>query len=475
MSQEEELETLTVLYEPDNFHFSRDPTTSLVSGWYRAHPKLPPDSASLHIRIRVSSHTRKLTPFTPPQFLRLNNVFCKIYSIEYLPPIMVNFTLPQNYPATALPLLHLDCSWITPDRRQSIVDQLSTYLGARADGESCLWECFEFLESNLISTLLGLERDEGGVYVYDVEEAIPSRRMREDVLANLVEYDNEERRRRFEETKVGCLICADDEKMGRDCTRLAACEHVTCNECLREALSAHIAEGVTAGVLRCLHCKSVIELHEVKEFATPSQFAVYDGLLLQRSLALMSDVVRCPRPGCSGTCLTEDDFLARCPICQHAFCPQCLHLFHPGRPCSPSPAEPKEGDRTNLKPDEGEEKEEEEERAGFVRYEEEEVPLPSEDVGWMMWKLSHTLDRDKRRELVSKIITARSNLIAEAVVSRKFKEMNLHRCPNCGLFVHVSCVSSPCCLINRNIQDAIKFSVQSARRLLHLENESGMV
>lgn len=66
-----------------------------------------------------------------------------------------------------------------------------------------------------------------------------------------------------------------------------------------------------------------------------------------------------------------------------------------------------------------------------------------EDVGWMTWKLSHTLDIGKRREIISKILSARSNLVAEAVVSRKFKGMNLHRCPNCGLFVYVSCVSSP--------------------------------
>ncbi|KAL5112636.1 E3 ubiquitin-protein ligase RNF14 [Taenia crassiceps] len=140
--------------------------------------------------------------------------------------------------------------------------------------------------------LLGLERDESGVYVYDVEVAIPSRRIRENVLADLVEYDNGEKRRRFEETKVGCQICADDEKLGRDCTRLASCKHVTCNECLREALSTHMAAGVMAGALRCLHCSAVVELNEVKEFATPSQLMAYEGLLLQRSLALMSDAVR---------------------------------------------------------------------------------------------------------------------------------------------------------------------------------------
>ncbi|EUB59114.1 E3 ubiquitin-protein ligase RNF14 [Echinococcus granulosus] len=397
--QEEELETLSLLYEPENFHFSKDPETSLV------------------------------------------------YSVEHLPPIMVSFKLPSDYPTTTIPVLSLECSWIMPDRLQSIIDQLNTYLSAREVGEPCLWECFEFLESNLICTLLGLERDESGVYAYDIEEAVPSRRMREQVLTVMVENDNAERRKHFKEERVGCLICADDEKMGCDCTRITACGHVACNDCLREALAVHIAEGMMAGVLRCLHCKSVIELNEVKEFATPSQFEVYDALLLQRSLALMSDVVRCPRPGCSGTCLAEDDNLARCPICQHVFCPRCMGLFHPGRPCSLRPAEPEAGGGTNVKPEEGKGKggeKKEEKKAGFVRYEEEEVPFPSEDVGWMTWKLSHTLDPGKRRELITNILTTRTNIMAEVLVSRKFKETNLHRCPNCGLFVYTEHSLSAC-------------------------------
>ncbi|VDD78618.1 unnamed protein product, partial [Mesocestoides corti] len=59
MSQLEELETLTVLYETEIFQFSKDTASSLITGWYRAHPKLPENSPTLELKIRDSNQTRK--------------------------------------------------------------------------------------------------------------------------------------------------------------------------------------------------------------------------------------------------------------------------------------------------------------------------------------------------------------------------------------------------------------------------------
>uniref|UniRef100_A0A915EYD9 IBR domain-containing protein n=1 Tax=Echinococcus canadensis TaxID=519352 RepID=A0A915EYD9_9CEST len=316
MSQQEERRSLK---HAVNYHFSRDPENIFMSGY----------SACLHIRTRVSSQTRKLNSSTQPQFFRPSNAFCKVYSVGHIPPIIVRFTLPPDYPTTTIPVLSLECSWIMPDRPQSIVDQLNRYLSVRA------WRAMF-------------------VGVFRVPGIQPHLHM---------SWPGEKRHRFFASyTRVypggdRCLIYTDDEKMGRDCIRLTRMP--TC---------------------------------DVKGFATPSQFKVCNGLLLQRSLALMSDVVRCPRPGCSGTCLAEDDNLARCPICQHAFCPRCMDLFHPDRPCSPRPAEPEVG----------------------------------EGVEWMTWKLGHTLDPGKRKYLIAKLLTIRFWCLASStVVCLKFLESNL--------------------------------------------------
>ena len=273
---EEELENLTVIYEPENFQFTRNATTSQVSGWYRALPKLPQDCRFLQIRIAVRSLTRNLPFFIKPQYVRLENLLCKDFFIEYTPPIMVYFTLPPEYPTGgAVPIISLKCTWLPPERLEAFTEVLTTYLTSRGNEEPCLWDCFDFLETHFFSSLMQLPRNEEGNCLYNIEEAIAVRRVREEMLAMMVGYDYVEQRRRFDESMVECAICADEEKLGRECTRLQACGHVACHECFRMALEAHLADGVVAGVLKCLECPAFVELNEVSEIdvliITPSK------------------------------------------------------------------------------------------------------------------------------------------------------------------------------------------------------------
>ncbi|CDS39992.1 hypothetical protein EmuJ_000755200 [Echinococcus multilocularis] len=107
--------------------------------------------------------------------------------------------------------------------------------------------CGLHLESNLITKLLHLLKD--AIEVYDIETAVPPRRVGEDVLADLVGYDNVGRRRLSKEEKVKCIICADDGKLGKDCPRLVTCGtvqahcEVLCDQCFLVAAS-QISSGV---------------------------------------------------------------------------------------------------------------------------------------------------------------------------------------------------------------------------------------
>ncbi|KAM7539588.1 hypothetical protein Aperf_G00000027440 [Anoplocephala perfoliata] len=443
MAQEEELSSLELFCEPESFHYSKDQKTSLFTGWYRADPKLPLDCPSIHVRLRVSSQTKTLHPFDMPQFVVQKNTFCKYYSIGYLPPVVINFTLPVDYPNDANPIFSLECTWILSDRLQAIEERLMANLATKEKGEPCLWECFDFLEWQLIPELLGLPKEEDGSYLYDLESSIPTRVMREYALEVLVENDAEKKRKQFREGKVECEVCWE-ERLGQECTRLIGCGHVACHECMRAALEAHMAEGIMAGVFRCMHCDGVVDLPEIKEFATAEQFRTYDNFLLQRSLSLMNDVVRCPRSKCDSTCLVDNESLARCPKCHYTFCPQCLRLSHPGQSCPPPPEIPKVKKKPKRKPmknnEEGgdDNEDEEDEEVNFVRYEEKEIPTLGNGLeeSLLVWKLAHEGEKSKRRELIERIISKRLSTTSETIVGRRFKDMNFNRCPNCGLFVN---------------------------------------
>ncbi|KAM7540612.1 hypothetical protein Aperf_G00000027453 [Anoplocephala perfoliata] len=125
----------------------------------------------------------------------------------------------------------------------------------------------------------------------------------------------------------------------------------------------------------------------IKEFATAEQFRTYDNFLLQRSLSLMNDVVRCPRSKCDSTCLVDNESLARCPKCHYTFCPQCLRLSHPGQSCPPPPEIPKVKKKPKRKPmknnEEGgdDNEDEEDEEVNFIRYEEKEIPTLGSGLG----------------------------------------------------------------------------------------------
>uniref|UniRef100_A0A0R3SZ65 RING-type domain-containing protein n=1 Tax=Hymenolepis diminuta TaxID=6216 RepID=A0A0R3SZ65_HYMDI len=253
---------LAIFYEPGTFHYSKNKNTSLYTGWYRANPKLPNGCPCVQVRLRVSSQTKILHPFDKPQFVRVNNAFCKYYTVGHFPPVLVRFTLPAEYPDNSTPIFSLECTWILSDQLEQVVEQLNAYLNTKEKGEPCLWECFDFLEWQLIPELLGLPKNEDGSYLYDIEECVPTRVMREYALTVLVEHDFEEKRRRFRDEKMECPICAED-KLGRECTRLVGCGHLACHECMKAALEAHMDEGIMAGVFRCMHCDDVVDLSEV--------------------------------------------------------------------------------------------------------------------------------------------------------------------------------------------------------------------
>lgn len=73
---------------------------------------------------------------------------------------------------------------------------------------------------------------------------------------------------------------------------------------------------------------------QIKDLVSPELFSKYDSILLNTTLDTMTDIVYCPRRHCQYP-VTRDlnDQMAKCPVCQYAFCVHCMMVYHGVEPC----------------------------------------------------------------------------------------------------------------------------------------------
>lgn len=126
-----------------------------------------------------------------------------------------------------------------------------------------------------------------------------------EVLFNfLVEYSKEREEIEFRRNCHTCEVCFTD-KAGVDFIRLR-CGHFFCKECMRQCYTTHIKEGGIDHV-KCLavKCVGMPSSVQVLELVGKDLFERYDGMLLQRALEGMSDMIYCPRVQCGKPVIVE--------------------------------------------------------------------------------------------------------------------------------------------------------------------------
>jgi len=124
-----------------------------------------------------------------------------------------------------------------------------------------------------------------------------------------------------------CEICMEETKL----IPLGHCHHAFCKNCLSSWFSTS-TNGVTRP--QCPHtgCNMPVSIYDVRAVLGDKEADRVDQLLLQRSLAEMSDFRWCPR--CNnggffeGACNN-----AECSACGHRFCTECQQEAHEGMTC----------------------------------------------------------------------------------------------------------------------------------------------
>ncbi|XP_052279931.1 E3 ubiquitin-protein ligase RNF14-like [Dreissena polymorpha] len=323
--QEDELLALTSIY--DNV-LKVHKEGELNGGELLALPVLPNDFKIKVVKIKKDSEKDGA-----------GQMLTDLHHVKFLPPVLLNFLLPVDYPSNSPPQFTLSCKWLNREQLSKLCSKLDS-LWEESRGSVILFQWNTFLQDELFDHLqLSSPIELAHVVSRKLDCHLDPRAIQEiasqdQLLPVILDYNKQERLNQFEKSSYSCNVCFC-EKSGAHCLMFYDCDHVYCNDCMRNYFSIQIKDGNVKG-LECPHddCESQAHPAQVKKLVPPELFTKYDQLLLQTSLDMMSDITFCPRPTCQCPVLMERDTpLASCPACQFVFCTLCRLVYHGLSPC----------------------------------------------------------------------------------------------------------------------------------------------
>uniref|UniRef100_A0A3P9CFG2 RBR-type E3 ubiquitin transferase n=1 Tax=Maylandia zebra TaxID=106582 RepID=A0A3P9CFG2_9CICH len=271
------------------------------------------------------------------------------YDISFLPPLLLNFGLPEDYPSSSPPSFSLTCSWLTHTQLAALRAHLADLYEATG-GAVVLFSWVQFLREDALRFLnihskLDLPPDERSTLHYnqdqhDAELSEPKNNSEPDVredflnegdtlLSHILIYDAAQKHKVFATTFFDCGVCFMG-RLGSECVKLSPCGHVFCRACLCEFCTVQITEGNVRDVT-CpqADCAGAPTPAQVQSLVGEKLFSRYDRLLLQNTLDSMSDVTYCPRTSCGSAVILEKSSNAvLCSECSFAFCVTCRMTYH---------------------------------------------------------------------------------------------------------------------------------------------------
>lgn len=266
-----------------------------------------------------------------------------LLEVQHLPPIILNFRFPKDYPSKNPPLFTLSCKWLSVFQLSKLCKCLDKMWCEDGGGEVIMFRWLQFLQDETVASL-NMKRpfplrfkkpwqQKNGRRVWD-DRAFQDVASYYTLVNSILEYDQEEKRRVFRNSYFTCTVCFC-ERPGSFCIEFQDCGHVFCVDCMRGYFKVQIEDGAVRA-LNCPteKCESQALPFQVKELVSPELFAKYDRFLLQYSLDGMSDIVYCPRPSCQTAVLLESESsMGVCSSCSFAFCAFCKHTYHGVSPC----------------------------------------------------------------------------------------------------------------------------------------------
>ncbi|KAF0520820.1 RWD-domain-containing protein [Gigaspora margarita] len=240
--------------------------------------------------------------------------------VRYLPPVKIIFAMPSDYPNQKPLEFELECLWMRWDWLKKLERKLLQIWEEKKD--VVLDHFAEFIQNEALDYLqitfpLRLNDDYiGGSMLKTIIHTYNQQAMNQD----------------FVNDHFTCGICLE-EKRGERCFQLRTCQHVFCQECLREYFIMLIREGFILQI-KCPDpgCKSQHKLtvDEVTEIVGVEMGKRYSDLLEKQKLETDPLMTFCPRIICQAPVKKDSNFekLCICTKCTFAFCWFCQRTWH---------------------------------------------------------------------------------------------------------------------------------------------------
>lgn len=279
------------------------------------------------------------------------------FPVDYLPPIQLIATLPQDYPSQSCPSFTLSSCWLSKskldllavklerlweDNRIEILYVWFMFLQEESlkylkinDGYSLREEC----QLNISATnpepvvenesdMLVLEKETLVKKQYELMKSYRCEQAYDKLRQYLLQYSSWKENETFNKAIQECNTCLSN-MLGILCSKLK-CGHVSCNECLKLLCEVKINDGSKSIECAQTGCEAELPVSLIQDLVTKELYDKFDKTMLTKVLEEISNSTYCPVLWCQYPILKppDDNGLAICPWCEKAFCVFCKKVYH---------------------------------------------------------------------------------------------------------------------------------------------------